>query len=51
MQGLERQYAGSIPPLDPAEDFGVDEPHALAAAAKLSALQARLAANAVYQVQ
>lgn len=51
LQGLEKQYAGSIPQLDPAEDFGVEEPHALAAAAKLSALHARLAANAVYQVR
>lgn len=50
-QGLERQYPQGIPQLDPAEDMGLEEPRALAAAAKLRGLQARLRGNAVHQVR
>ncbi len=50
LQGLEQQYPNGIPELDPAEDFQVEEPEALAAAAKLGSLQARLRRNPVYQV-
>ncbi|EIE19880.1 HUA enhancer 2 [Coccomyxa subellipsoidea C-169] len=51
VRGLEQQYPNGIPELDPAEDFQVEEPEALAAAAKLGSLQARLRRNPVYQAE